>query len=97
MHNDSQTVHMLWSHLSQVGKRLIKLNGDRLMGRNVVIIGTLDTKGPEIAYLRDRLIDLGLDTTEDMYMITHPVYSKKFLTFILYNPRYILKQFLTML
>ncbi|RME84581.1 MAG: UPF0261 family protein [Caldilineae bacterium] len=33
------------------------------MGRNVVIIGTLDTKGPEIAYLRDRLQDLGLTTT----------------------------------
>lgn len=33
------------------------------MGRNVVIIGTLDTKGPEIAYLRNRLQDLGLTTT----------------------------------
>ena len=33
------------------------------MGRNVVIIGTLDTKGPEIAYLRDRLLDLGMTTT----------------------------------
>jgi uncharacterized protein (UPF0261 family) len=32
------------------------------MGKNVVIIGTLDTKGPEIAYLRDRLVALGLDT-----------------------------------
>jgi uncharacterized protein (UPF0261 family) len=30
---------------------------------SVVIIGTLDTKGPEIKYLRDRLQDLGLDTT----------------------------------
>ena len=30
---------------------------------NVVIIGTLDTKGPEIAYLRDRLQALGLTTT----------------------------------
>lgn len=28
----------------------------------IVIIGTLDTKGPEIAYLRDRLRDLGNDT-----------------------------------
>ena len=28
----------------------------------VVIIGTLDTKGPEIAYLRDRLQALGLET-----------------------------------
>ncbi|OGO63746.1 MAG: hypothetical protein A2Z45_06770 [Chloroflexi bacterium RBG_19FT_COMBO_55_16] len=33
------------------------------MTKNVVIIGTLDTKGPEIAYLRDRLQALGLVTT----------------------------------
>lgn len=33
------------------------------MAKNVVIIGTLDTKGPEIAYLRDRLQALGLETT----------------------------------
>lgn len=33
------------------------------MSKTVVIIGTLDTKGPEIAYLRDRLQDLGLATT----------------------------------
>lgn len=33
------------------------------MGQNVVVIGTLDTKGPEIAYLRDRLQALGLTTT----------------------------------
>jgi uncharacterized protein (UPF0261 family) len=33
------------------------------MGKRVVIIGTLDTKGPEIAYLRDRLQALGLETT----------------------------------
>lgn len=33
------------------------------MGNNVVVIGTLDTKGPEIGYLRDQLIALGLDTT----------------------------------
>jgi uncharacterized protein (UPF0261 family) len=33
------------------------------MAKNVVIIGTLDTKGPEIAYLRDRLQALGLPTT----------------------------------
>lgn len=33
------------------------------MSKNVVIIGTLDTKGPEIAYLRDRLRTLGLSTT----------------------------------
>ncbi len=30
---------------------------------NVVVIGTLDTKGPEIAYLRDRLQALDLGTT----------------------------------
>jgi uncharacterized protein (UPF0261 family) len=33
------------------------------MAQNVVVIGTLDTKGPEIAYLRDRLQALGLTTT----------------------------------
>lgn len=33
------------------------------MAKNVVIIGTLDTKGPEILYLRDRIQALGLDTT----------------------------------
>ena len=33
------------------------------MSKNVVVIGTLDTKGPEIAYLRDRLNDLGMTTT----------------------------------
>jgi uncharacterized protein (UPF0261 family) len=33
------------------------------MGKRVVIIGTLDTKGPEIAYLRDRLQALGLETS----------------------------------
>jgi uncharacterized protein (UPF0261 family) len=33
------------------------------MSKNVVIIGTLDTKGPEIAYLRDRIQMLGLQTT----------------------------------
>lgn len=32
------------------------------MAKNVVIIGTLDTKGPEILYLRDRIQALGLDT-----------------------------------
>lgn len=32
------------------------------MGKTVVIIGTLDTKGPEIAYLRDRLQALHLKT-----------------------------------
>lgn len=33
------------------------------MSKNVVLIGTLDTKGPEIAYLRDRLQALGMTTT----------------------------------
>ena len=32
------------------------------MTKTVVLIGTLDTKGPEIAYLRDRLQSLGLET-----------------------------------
>jgi uncharacterized protein (UPF0261 family) len=32
------------------------------MPKTVVLIGTLDTKGPEIAYLRDRCRDLGLQT-----------------------------------
>ena len=36
---------------------------DEPMEKNVVIIGTLDTKGPEIAYLRDQLKILGLKTT----------------------------------
>ena len=30
---------------------------------NVVLVGTLDTKGPEFAYVRDRLHELGLVTT----------------------------------
>lgn len=33
------------------------------MGKHVVLIGTLDTKGPEVGYLRDRLQALGLETT----------------------------------
>ncbi|GAB4439810.1 MAG: Tm-1-like ATP-binding domain-containing protein [Anaerolineae bacterium] len=32
------------------------------MPKTVALIGTLDTKGPEIAYLRDRCRDLGLET-----------------------------------
>ena len=32
------------------------------MPKTVALIGTLDTKGPEIAYLRDRCSDLGLET-----------------------------------
>ena len=35
----------------------------RKWGKNVVLIGTLDTKGPEFAYVRDRLRELGLETT----------------------------------
>jgi len=30
--------------------------------KTVLLIGTLDTKGPEIAYLRDRLQALGVGT-----------------------------------
>lgn len=33
------------------------------MGKQVVLIGTLDTKGHEFAYVRDRLRALGLETT----------------------------------
>lgn len=33
------------------------------MARNVVLLGTMDTKGPEFAYVRDRMHDLGLTTT----------------------------------
>jgi len=33
------------------------------MSKNVVVISTLDTKGPETAYLRDQIEDLGLSTT----------------------------------
>lgn len=33
------------------------------MKKNIIVIGTLDTKGPEIKYLRDRLQSLGLATT----------------------------------
>src|SRR5262245_36127774 len=33
-----------------------------MMARTVALIGTLDTKGPEIAYLRDRCQELGLET-----------------------------------
>jgi len=44
------------------------------MGKNVVIIGTLDTKGPEIAYLRDQLQTLGLDTlVVDSGIIGEPI------------------------
>jgi uncharacterized protein (UPF0261 family) len=33
------------------------------MPKNIVIVGTLDTKGPEVKYLRERLHKLGLETT----------------------------------
>jgi uncharacterized protein (UPF0261 family) len=33
------------------------------MKRNIVLVGTLDTKGPEFAYVRDRMQALGLSTT----------------------------------
>ncbi len=33
------------------------------MPKNIVLVGTLDTKGPEFAYLRDRLHELGMTTT----------------------------------
>jgi uncharacterized protein (UPF0261 family) len=33
------------------------------VGKNVLLIGTLDTKGPEFAYIRDRMQALGLNTT----------------------------------
>ncbi len=33
------------------------------MAKNIVLVGTLDTKGPEFAYVRDRMHDLGLTTT----------------------------------
>jgi len=33
------------------------------VGKRVVLVGTLDTKGREFAYVRDRLQDLGLETT----------------------------------
>ena len=44
------------------------------MGKKVVVVGTLDTKGPEIAYLRDRLQALGLETTVvDSGILDEPV------------------------
>ena len=33
------------------------------MAKNIVLVGTMDTKGPEFAYVRDRLHALGLTTT----------------------------------
>ena len=32
------------------------------MGKQVVLVGTLDTKGREFAYVRDRLRELGMET-----------------------------------
>lgn len=44
------------------------------MAKNVVIIGTLDTKGPEIGYLRDQIQALGLSTTVvDSGILDEPV------------------------
>ena len=44
------------------------------MTHTVVIIGTLDTKGPEVAYLRDRLEALGLRTTViDVGILNEPL------------------------
>jgi uncharacterized protein (UPF0261 family) len=44
------------------------------MTPNVVIVGTLDTKGPEVAYIRDRLIDLGCTTTViDVGILGEPI------------------------
>ena len=44
------------------------------MTHTVVIIGTLDTKGPEVAYLRDRLEALGLCTTViDVGILNEPL------------------------
>ena len=44
------------------------------MEKTVVIIGTLDTKGPEIAYLRDRLKAMDLQTiVVDSGIIGEPI------------------------
>lgn len=44
------------------------------MSKNVLIIGTLDTKGPEFAYLRDRLETLGLNTiVADVGILEEPL------------------------
>ena len=44
------------------------------MGKNVLVIGTLDTKGPEFAYLRDQLEALGLNTTvADVGILEEPL------------------------
>ncbi len=44
------------------------------MAKVVVLIGTLDTKGPEIAYLRDKLRTLGLETiVVDSGILGHPL------------------------
>ena len=44
------------------------------MSKNVLVIGTLDTKGPEFAYLRDRLEELGLDTlVADVGILEEPL------------------------
>lgn len=44
------------------------------MTKSIALIGTLDTKGPEIAYLRDRCRDLGLATVViDVGILTGPL------------------------
>ena len=50
-------LHITRAHWNSRGEVL------NTMSETVVIIGTLDTKGPEIKYLRDRLQSLGLETT----------------------------------
>ena len=44
------------------------------MSDNVLVIGTLDTKGPEFAYLRDRIEELGLNTiVADVGILEEPL------------------------
>lgn len=44
------------------------------MSNTVLVVGTLDTKGPEFAYLRDRIEELGLDTiVADVGILEEPL------------------------
>ena len=44
------------------------------MPKNIVIVGTMDTKGPEFAFIRDRLHELGLTTTViDVGILGEPI------------------------
>ena len=44
------------------------------MSKTVLVVGTLDTKGPEFAYLRDRIEELGLDTiVADVGILEEPL------------------------